>query len=86
MNANTTSLYTLENPVFANYSFYAALVGLKMLLMAFLTVIQRLRKRVSFIPFYTMMSDNKYFCSIRLLQILKMQECNGRRKLKLTRM
>ena len=29
------SLYTLENPVFANFAFYAALVGLKMLLMAF---------------------------------------------------
>lgn len=42
-----SGLYTLENPVFVNFSFYAALIGLKMLLMSFLTSVHRYRKKVS---------------------------------------
>lgn len=41
------SLYTSENPVFATFSFYAALLGAKTLTMAFLTARQRYSKRVS---------------------------------------
>lgn len=43
------SLYTSDNPVFASFSFYAALLGAKTLLMALLTARQRLRKSVSLI-------------------------------------
>ncbi|XP_046653714.1 microsomal glutathione S-transferase 1-like [Daphnia pulicaria] len=38
------SLYTSDNPVFASFSFYAALLGAKTLLMALLTARQRLSK------------------------------------------
>uniref|UniRef100_A0A0P5UUH3 Microsomal glutathione S-transferase 1 n=3 Tax=Daphnia magna TaxID=35525 RepID=A0A0P5UUH3_9CRUS len=38
------SLYTSDNPVFATFSFYAALMGAKTLFMAFLTARQRYRK------------------------------------------
>lgn len=41
------SLYTSDNPVFATFSFYAALMGAKTLFMAFLTARQRYRKMVS---------------------------------------
>ena len=41
------SLYTSDNPVFATFSFYAALLGAKTLCMAFLTGRQRFRKMVS---------------------------------------
>lgn len=41
------SLYTSENPVFVSFSFYAALLGVKTLSMAFLTARQRFRKLVS---------------------------------------
>ena len=41
------SLYTSDNPVFASFSFYAALLGVKTLGMALLTARQRFRKKVS---------------------------------------
>ncbi len=48
------SLYTAENPVFASFSFYAAVLGIKTLMMAFLTGRQRLAKGVSeiILPYY----------------------------------
>jgi glutathione S-transferase len=41
------SLYTSDNPVFASFSFYAALLGVKTLGMALLTARKRFRKKVS---------------------------------------
>ncbi|XP_014249158.1 microsomal glutathione S-transferase 1-like [Cimex lectularius] len=39
------SLFTTENPVFAGYAFYSALLAFKMLLLALLTGYQRFRKK-----------------------------------------
>lgn len=40
------AVYSADNPVFAAFSFYAALLAAKMLAMAFLTGRQRMSKRV----------------------------------------
>ena len=40
------SLYHADNPVYASFCFYSALVSLKMLLMALLTARQRIAKKV----------------------------------------
>merc|ERR550517_694970 len=40
------NLYTTDNPVFASFCFYAALVALKMLMMSFLTAYHRLTKNI----------------------------------------
>ena len=40
------ALYTTDNEVFTCFSFYAALLAAKMLIMSFLTARQRFRKHV----------------------------------------
>ena len=41
------NFYTADNPVFASFCFYAALMALKTLLMSFLTGLHRYTKKVS---------------------------------------
>jgi glutathione S-transferase len=41
------SLYSSDNPVFASFCFYGALLGAKTLSMAFLTAKQRFAKKVT---------------------------------------
>ena len=40
------NLYSADNPVFASFCFYAAVIAVKMLLMSFLTAYHRLTKNV----------------------------------------
>lgn len=42
-----SSLYSIDNPVFASFCFYAAVLTLKTLFMAFLTGFTRVTKLVS---------------------------------------
>merc|ERR1712137_1321100 len=53
------NLYTTDNPVFASFCFYAALVALKMLMMSFLTAYHRLTK---FSPILKMQPCRKLKC------------------------
>jgi len=47
MTSTPSSLYSIENPVYASFCFYAAVLTLKTLCMAFLTGFNRISKRVS---------------------------------------
>ncbi|XP_050523776.1 microsomal glutathione S-transferase 1-like [Daktulosphaira vitifoliae] len=48
--AQLSSSFTMENPVFECYAFYSSILILKMILMSFLTIIQRMKKKVFISP------------------------------------
>jgi len=49
LDNSTMGLLMKSNPVFECYAFYSCILILKMIMMSFLTVLQRFRKKVRFI-------------------------------------
>lgn len=49
LDSNTMGLFIMSNPVFECYAFYSSILILKMIVMSFLTVLQRMRKKVRYI-------------------------------------
>jgi len=75
-------LFMISNPVFECYAFYGSILILKMIMMSFLTVLQRFRKKVRFI--YVLLLENiGKSVYTQYLNLIILNKCKNKTYLKL---